>query len=75
MAAIIYEDYCKAFFDCCIDAILITKPDGSVIRANSAACRMFGMTEEELCLAGRKGLVDTDDPRLANAIEERKKNG
>ena len=75
MAAIIYEDYCKAFFECCIDAILITKPDGSVIRANSAACRMFGMTEEELCLSGRKSLVDTDDPRLADGIEERKKNG
>lgn len=75
MAAIIYEDYCKAFFECCIDAILITKPDGSVIRANSAACRMFGMTEEELCLAGREGLVDRDDPRLADGIEERKKNG
>lgn len=75
MAAIVYEDYCKAFFECCIDAILITKPDGSVIRANNAACQMFGMTEEELCLSGRKGLVDTEDPRLVDGIEERKKNG
>ena len=75
MAAIIYEDYCKAFFECCIDAILITKPGGSIIRANKAACQLFGMTEEEICHAGRKGLVDTDDPRLVDAIEARKKNG
>jgi PAS domain S-box-containing protein len=40
--------------------------------ANSAACQMFGLTEEEICLAGREGLVDVTDSRLKLALEERR---
>ncbi|MBN1986875.1 MAG: PAS domain S-box protein, partial [Prolixibacteraceae bacterium] len=58
-----------------LDAILITNPDGSILNANKAACKMFQMTEEEICKAGRKGIVNLNDPNLPKFTEERKKNG
>jgi len=58
-----------------IDAVLFTAPDGSVYAANAEACRIFGMTEEELIRAGRNGVVDLSDPRLAPALEERTRTG
>ncbi len=57
------------------DAILFTHPDGSVYSANPAACRMFGRDEEEICRMGREGVVDPTDPRLAAALEERRRTG
>ena len=58
-----------------MDAILLTKPDGTVITANDAACEMFGMTKAEICLAGRVGLVDLEDPDLKNLLDTRNKYG
>ncbi len=43
--------------------------------ANPAASHMFGLTEEEICRAARNSLVDTSDPRLEPALEERKRTG
>jgi PAS domain S-box-containing protein len=55
-----------------LDAILLTTPaDGSIQAANPAACRMFGRSEQEIIQGGRKGLIDTSDPRLAAALDER----
>ena len=53
------------------EAVLMTQPDGTVLSANPAACRMFGRSEEELRRLGRAGLVDVSDPRLAASLEER----
>ncbi|MDV2480723.1 PAS domain S-box protein [Methanoculleus sp. Wushi-C6] len=58
-----------------IDAVLLTAPDGSIYAANAEACRIFGMTEEELIRAGRDGIVDLADPRLRPALEERGRKG
>jgi PAS domain S-box-containing protein len=58
-----------------IDAVLLTAPDGSVYAANVEACRIFGMTEEEVIRAGRDGLVDLSDPRIRPALEERARTG
>ncbi|HIH03517.1 MAG TPA: PAS domain S-box protein [Methanoregulaceae archaeon] len=58
-----------------IDAILLTAPDGSICSANAEASRIFEMTEEELFRAGRNGVVDTSDPRLGPALEERARTG
>ena len=70
-----YKEYSKAFFESCFDAVFLTKPNGDIIGANPAACQMFGMTEEELCKAGRNGIVDTEDLRLEQALREREANG
>jgi len=69
------EERFRLIFDQSLDAIFITVPDGSVINANSAACRMFERTEQELCNLGRGGVVDTTDPRLAAALDERERYG
>lgn len=75
MNKISIEDYYRVFIENSLDAILLTSPDGRIHWANRAACEMFCMTEKEICDAGRKGLVDTDDPRLKEALERRSKEG
>jgi PAS domain S-box-containing protein len=57
------------------DAILLTVPDGQILAANAAACQLFGTTEREIFQAGRSGLVDATDPRLAASLEERDGTG
>jgi PAS domain S-box-containing protein len=58
-----------------MDAILLTRPDGSIIDANTAACEMFGRTKQEILESGRTGLVDTSDPRLEVLLAERARTG
>jgi PAS domain S-box-containing protein len=65
----------RALFDNSVDAVLLTAPDGRILAANDAACRMLGRTEEEICQLGRNGIVDTSDPRLPAALEERARTG
>jgi len=38
----------RSLFENSLDAVILTKPDGSILSANPAACRMFIMTEAEL---------------------------
>jgi len=57
------------------DAILLTRPDGAILSANPAACRLFGYSEAELCALGRGGLVDASDPALPAALAERERRG
>jgi PAS domain S-box-containing protein len=57
-----------------LDAILLTRPDGTILSANPQACNFFGMTEDEIIRAGRKGLVVKDE-KLATALEERNLTG
>ena len=56
-------------------AVLMTIPDGRVLEANPAACAMLGRSEEEICLAGSEGLMDSSDSRYAAAYEERQRTG
>lgn len=65
------EDRFQSVFESSVDAILLTAPDGTVFRANPAACEMFGYTEEEICRLGRDGLVDGEDPRLPVLLRQR----
>jgi PAS domain S-box-containing protein len=51
-----------------LDGLMVTTPDGSVLDANPAACRIFGRTREEIVREGRQGLIDVSDPRLAGLI-------
>ncbi len=69
------EEKYRSFFENSLDAILLTVPDGQILQANPAACIMFQMSEEEICKAGRNGLVVTDDPAVEKSILERNKNG
>ena len=70
------EEKYRIFFESSMDGILLTAADdGAVLAANPAACNMFGMTEQEICLAGRKGLVDKDDLRLLPLLQQRNEKG
>ena len=52
------EEQFRAIFENSMDGILRTVPDGTILAANPAACEMLGRTEEEICKAGRAGVVD-----------------
>ena len=65
----------RSLFDNSADGILLTIPDGQVLTANKAACEIFGMTEDEICAAGRTGLVDMTDPNLPVLLQERRLTG
>jgi len=62
-------------FDNSLDAFLLTSPDGSIQSVNPATCEMFGWTQEEICQLGRNGIIDSSDPRLSTALEERSRTG
>jgi PAS domain S-box-containing protein len=67
------EERYRAIFEYSPDAVFQTVPDGTILDANPAACRMFGYSNEEMCAVGREGISDINDPRLKDALEERKK--
>ncbi|CAM3320230.1 EAL domain-containing protein [Halomonas lysinitropha] len=69
------EDRYRSIVEHSRDAILLTAPDGRILAANPAACRIFGCTESDILRLGRNGLVDTADPRVTAAVEERRRTG
>ena len=69
------ETLYRLLFENGLDGLMLTAPDESVLDANPAACRIFGGTREEIIAAGRVGLIDTADSRLAVLITERERSG
>lgn len=69
------EERYRMLFETSVDAIFQTSPDGSITRANSAACAMFGMSEQQLCMSGRAALIADDDARLRPLLEARQREG
>jgi len=69
------EERYRSLVENSIDAVLLTAPDGSILAANPEACRIYGMTEEELIQGGRNAIIDPADPQLALALEERQRTG
>lgn len=57
------------------DAFFLTKPDGTILDANAAACSMFGYTLDEFKVAGRQDVIDPESPGLIGFLEERKSKG
>jgi PAS domain S-box-containing protein len=60
----------RTFFETGSAAIMITAPDGAIIAANPAACRLFGQTEDMLHSAGGGGLAGTGDPRFVELVRK-----
>ncbi|MBZ5683784.1 MAG: PAS domain S-box protein [Acidobacteriia bacterium] len=58
-----------------MDGMMFTAPDGAILDANPAACRMFERSREEIINAGRAGLMDNSDPRMAVLLAERQRTG
>ncbi len=69
------DSFYRLLFDHSMDGVLFTAPDGRILAANRAICEMLGRTEEEICKAGRAGVIDATDPRLPASLEERTRTG
>ncbi|MFA6109353.1 MAG: PAS domain S-box protein [Candidatus Latescibacterota bacterium] len=65
----------EALFAASLDAVLLTAPDGRILDANGAACRLLGRPREELLRLGRAAVVDPGDPRLEAELAERDRTG
>lgn len=64
----------RSLFEHSLNGVMLTKPDGTILAANPQACRMLGMTEDEIKKAGREGIVVKDE-KLEAALAEREKTG
>jgi PAS domain S-box-containing protein len=62
-------------FENSFDGILLTSLDGSIQAANPSACRILGRTEQDIRQGGRKNLVDENDSRFRQLLEQRKLTG
>ena len=69
-----YQQF-RTFFEHSLAALLIGRPDGTILEANPAACRMFGYTKEEFQKLGRHGVIDPQSPGLAEKLKEREETG
>ncbi|RXK57536.1 PAS domain S-box protein [Lacibacter luteus] len=69
------EEKYRMFFENSMDGILITNAEGQIFGANKAACNIFGMTEDEICEIGRRGILDETDPNWELFKTERNING
>jgi len=69
------EERFRLLFNNSIDAVFLNVPHGAILEANTAACNIFGRTEEGLKKAGRNSIIDATDPRLAILLEERSRTG
>ena len=71
------ESLCRAVFAHSMEAVLITSPEGHVIAANSAACKLFGYSEKQLCNLNREKLVDisSSQSRLNEFLAKRAETG
>lgn len=65
----------RSLFNHNMDAVLLTNPDGRILKANPAACTLFGYSEEEFCCIRREDIVDCTDPHLPGALAERAQRG
>jgi PAS domain S-box-containing protein len=70
-----WEQWYHSLFTHSLDGILLTSPEGAILAANPAICRLLGYDEAELRALGRTGVVDTTDPQLAAALEQRRTTG
>lgn len=65
------EEKFRSIFEHSLDGILLSDPDGTMFKANPAACRILGMSEAEICEVGVDGLIDHEDPRWTEFLEQR----
>ena len=67
------------FFDHSLEAVLLTRPSGEFLAANSVACAVFGAGESDLCARSRSGghqqFADPCDPRRAQLLADRREQG
>ncbi|MGC1454973.1 MAG: PAS domain S-box protein [Nitrospirota bacterium] len=69
------EEQYHRLFESSLDAVVLMKPDGAIVSANPAACKLLDMTEDEIRRSGRSHIVNQADPHVASLISERERTG
>ncbi|WP_176442481.1 bifunctional diguanylate cyclase/phosphodiesterase [Noviherbaspirillum humi] len=69
------ENRFRLLFENSLDGILQTDGAGKIIKANPAACSIFGMSEAQLIKCTRDDVVFAEDARLQPLLEERDATG
>ena len=69
------EEIWRCLYEHSVDGIVLSKPDGSYIAANRAACEMLDMTEEEVLARGRSLIVNSDTGDFASLLAQRERHG
>ncbi|HVZ26981.1 MAG TPA: PAS domain S-box protein [Sediminibacterium sp.] len=69
------ESLFASFFENSLDALFISTMQGQILRANPAAERMFGYTENELQQAGRELIIDTTEQAFQELLQLRDAKG
>lgn len=69
------EEKYHSFFENSMDATLLTIPNGKILSANPAACKMFGYSEEEFAELDVSSFVDAADSKSSVLLSERELNG
>lgn len=69
------EERFRSLVETSLDAVLLTGPGGEIFDANAAACALFQLSLDELRQRGREAVLDPADPRLAAALDERRRTG
>lgn len=65
----------KALIENSMSAIFFTKPDGTILDANPAACSMFDYKVEEFRRLGRNGIIDISTKALQDFVANRDEKG
>ncbi|MCE5282560.1 MAG: PAS domain S-box protein, partial [Deltaproteobacteria bacterium] len=69
------EERFRLTFENSLDAVVLAVPGGPILAVNSAACSLFGYTEEEMMALPPNGPADKEDPNFAAFIRERVSKG
>jgi PAS domain S-box-containing protein len=64
----------ESLFEQLIDGVVVGHADGRVLRANQAACRLLGGSEQEIVARGRDAFVE-EEPSLRAYFAEREARG
>ena len=69
------NQYYRSIVENSLSAFFLTKPDGTILDANKAACDLFGYTLEELKRIGRQQIIDHSDVKVQEKLKERNETG
>ena len=69
------SQYYSSIIENSLISFFLTKPDGTILEANKAACNLFGYSLRELRKIGRLGIIDHTDVHLHETLRERNEKG
>ncbi len=68
------EEQYHRLYDSSLDAVILMRPDGTIVSANPAARQLLDMTEDEI-RRGSAAIIDQADPHVASLITEHERTG